>query len=702
MKSPLSTRLFAHLLGRLTASTVDHPAFKGPPIDIEGLTARELGQLWPHLQRAKHLADNSNTSEAARTILNQAKAASLTPALDEQATLLTLRDLQPGQIVQAIETLAFMDGPVSAELTQEAQRLLSVDDSWSKYHIPVAALIKLSGDNQWQQLERIVEAAFAGSEYVLTELTALKEMSFPALLSLANSPFLNYFNRQLHPDAQDPCKQLSEEAAYIEFAGHALRSAARKLADIHAGTEAYVADAAFTTDDAVVLGRAARVALIRDEVWLGKLLATLLPQTCVAPTAAKTTPAQSLAIAMGHAIESSPTPESVLALREALKVVRHAGLKKKLSRHLKPSERALAARPETALRLMVDAKPDKRRLTMLATCLEAGFWQEMEMLWGDWHPRLAGTAFGTSLVWRAQLPGGTHSFRVKAATRKSLTLADVHGQAVDVPDSTPVRLWHPLQVDEAERAGWQALVTAEHLRQPIRQVFREHYLPPKEELGASESALFSGHLLSIRPLIGLARREGWTIDRFEGLQRVFGELRLAFRTDMALYPGAGGITESGLLSFGQRQGNRWVPASLHTLPPVLFSEACRAVDLLVSTTAFAIEDESLPETRPAGSQHWARSAEATPTQMARMRRAVLQQVFSAHSRAQDITLAERHLLIGEFAIHLSTARVTRKGAPVTVEIPPDSPQIYAVPWLPYDEKLLQKIVNTASVLLGKA
>ena len=86
---------------------------------------------------------------------------------------------------------------------------------------------------------------------------------------------------------------------------------------------------------------------------------------CVAPTAAKTAPSQSLAIALGHAVETIPTPESVRALRDALATVRHAGVQK-LARNLKPAERALGERPHTALRMTLDAKP-KKQLTMLAT-----------------------------------------------------------------------------------------------------------------------------------------------------------------------------------------------------------------------------------------------------------------------------------------------------------------------------------------------
>lgn len=83
-----------------------------------------------------------------------------------------------------------------------------------------------------------------------------------------------------------------------------------------------------------------------------------------------------------------------------------------------------------------------------------------------------------------------------------------------------------------------------------------------------------------------------------------------------------------------------------------------------------------------------------------MRHAVLRRVFERHVAERRVTLEDRHLHVGEHAIHLSTARVTCAGAPVEVALP-DGPHLHAVPWLPYDEKLLQKIVSTAAVLLAR-
>jgi hypothetical protein len=57
--------------------------------------------------------------------------------------------------------------------------------------------------------------------------------------------------------------------------------------------------------------------------------------------------------------------------------------------------------------------------------------------------------------------------------------------------------------------------------------------------------------------------------------------------------------------------------------------------------------------------------------------------------------------VASHAVHLSTARITRNGSPIEIELPEKHAKLAAVPWLPYDEVLLQKIVDTVAVLLDR-
>jgi hypothetical protein len=138
---------------------------------------------------------------------------------------------------------------------------------------------------------------------------------------------------------------------YASFARHALQTADARVVDIQAGRQRYVAEKAFTRDEVETLDRAARVALLRDEPWLGDLLGSLVPGVSIAPTEARTLPSQALLLELARATGDFPTPEALGALRAARAVLRHKGAVKQLDRMLKRIERTMGERPGVTLRL---------------------------------------------------------------------------------------------------------------------------------------------------------------------------------------------------------------------------------------------------------------------------------------------------------------------------------------------------------------
>ncbi|MET3623897.1 hypothetical protein ABIC49_005545 [Burkholderia ambifaria] len=407
------------------------------------------------------------------------------------------------------------------------------------------------------------------------------------------------------------------------------------------------------------------------------------------------------------------------ALRDALAVVRHAGVQKKLARNLKPAERALGERPHTALRMTLDAKPDKKQLAMLATCMEAGFWQPMSLGHAEWRERLvdapAGAAFSERMIWQARnRDGSTQSFMPEIAKGKVVP-RDAAGHACDIAADSDIRLWHPLLADADERLAWQRAIVGRSLRQPVRQAFREYYVPADNDASASDCAMFEGHVLSSRPLLGVARREGWSIRAYDdGLAREFGDVRATFLVDARLYPGSEGHGTSRRLYVERRHERRWAPVAIGEIDRVVFSEMARAVDLLVSVAAFALDDDATRAAAAALTTDTVRQ-HALDTErrhrlnrlsdlplgvMARHRRHVLSLVFAEPVAQGRITIDERYVRVGAWAVHCATGRVTRDGEPVEPAIEPPPSPLRAVPWLPYDEALLQRIVDVVAGLLG--
>ena len=718
-------------LARLQSNAPDHERFVGAPLSIEGLAPLDLGRLWAPMRRAHWGSTASNPAmQAAIALQNQARAAGLLPAFDAPAGLEVLRTVANKAWAEAVSVLGQLVCEPTPAMRHEVNRVLGPREDWPADHgfalYQACALARHADVDRVPDLREHALQIYSDSPHQRAEFELLLQISVPALLVLAGSRNSYYWPDEAE-GGDDPAAVLASEPACAAFARETLEAALQRVEDIHAGSVAYQADGAFSVQDAHVIARAARIAAWRDEPWYRGVVARLLPLACVAPTAAKTAPSQALAVALGHSTEGVPTPEGVQALRAALAVVRHAGLKKKLSRNLKPAERALAARPEVALRMSTaSTKPDRKLQAMLATCLEAGWWQGLR--WSDtqWLEQIAappnGVPFACGLVWVAEhVDGAQRSFVMRSGAAPSFV--DARSQALAWQRDARIRLWHPLDADHEQRRDWQAFFVQQRVRQPLRQAFREIYRSADDQAKLLASNEFAGHELSIRPLIGLARREGWRVAKYEGLVRTFGATRVNFQVGAELYPGLEGGCESMALRFERAEGRVWKPMPIGTVDPIVYSEACRAVDLLVSVTTFAVEDGSsaLPITAgdlglhlagtaaPAGTPAHPRVARMRRLDhlatlplsgMATMRRVTLQHVFAAQIEAGRVVVDERHVRVGRCAVHLATARVTRDGEALELPAAPAQGKLAALPWLPYDEALLQRVAEAVGTLLG--
>jgi hypothetical protein len=379
----------------------------------------------------------------------------------------------------------------------------------------------------------------------------------------------------------------------------------------------------------------------------------------------------------------------VTTLRETLQNIRHAGVKKKLQRNLRGAERGLAARPEIALRLPLDQPLSKPQLTMIARCLEGGLALGMTLDYQDWRAKLAdrpeARALTAALIWRFLTPDGSGVAALPVRDGERLALQDIAGEAVAPEPSCRVALWHPSDATAAEREAWRDRLQALAIKQPFKQAFREHYAAPADEQADATTAMFAGHVVMVIPFLGVARQERWEVG-YRSLTRAFGRWIARLQVGDDIYPGYSGGTTIGNLGVSASGDDR--PIRLRALPAATLSEIMRAVDLLVSTGGFAVTsgDADLPDQRLL----W-RLAENPLGAMAETRRQALQRMLRG---LDNVQFDARHLRLGPYAIHLATGRVTRDGEPIEFDLPKDAKSA-ARPWLPYDEKLLERIYWTA-------
>lgn len=605
---------------------------------------------------------------------------------------------------------------------------------------------------------------------------------------------LHYGSLPLLPDAW---RSLAGLPAYVAYARRALEAAADRADAIHAGEIPYRSDKAFAPREVSALGRAARVALLRDEPWLPGLADRLLPGIALAPTAARTVPSQALLYELARAVQDFPTPELVSGLRALRGTVRHAGVPKQLGKMLRVTDAALAARTDVALRLPrlgfdedgvlrretgdgyaavvtvtgttagnaagaaagdsartaagnaagiaagtaagtaagvvtvsweKDGRPQRsvpapvRRdhpglvrevrdlakrvdvhLATLARALEGGYASDAVHPYGWWRAELAGHPLARALVhrlvwevetgpgeWRAVLPG---------------TGADLP----DAPDDAPVRLWHPLRSTPAAVRAWRDLLTERRIRQPFKQAFREIYLlTPAEQESRTHSNRFAAHLVHYRRMFALFRARGWTSRLLGGWDdgdgdeavRTLGEWRIHFLHTWASLAGDHELAATDRVRFTRRVEGGWRDAPLADVPPLLFSEAMRDVDLFVGVTSIAADPDWTDE-GPAR-VYWEQAGFGELTAGAESRRDALAHILPRLRIAGRCALDGRFLVVrgdlNTYRIHLGSGNILMEPGNAYLCVVPARGRTDGRLFLPFEDERLSLILSKAFLL----
>lgn len=148
-----------------------------------------------------------------------------------------------------------------------------------------------------------------------------------------------------------------------------------------------------------------------------------------------------------------------------------------------------------------------------------------------------------------------------------------------------LRIAHPHDLMQTgEWADYMHLLYEQKMVQPFKQVFREYYpLTEDERQEKNVSRRYAGHQVQPQKTVALLKSRGWTVDYEEGLQKVYYKENLIVR----MYALADWFSPADIeaptleiIRFFDRDTGEIV--DLEKIPPILFSEAMRDMDLVVS------------------------------------------------------------------------------------------------------------------------
>jgi HEAT repeat protein len=227
--------------------------------------------------------------------------------------------------------------------------------------------------------------------------------------------------------------------------------------------------------------------------------------------------------------------------------------------------------------------------------------------------------------------------RILKGIKQEATLGETKIRLAHSYDLLASGIWHDYQ---------QECFLAQR-QQPFKQLFRELYVLTQAERDAEKrSQRYEGHQVNPRQALALLGTRGWVAVPEEGVRKTFHQEGLSawlnFHEGFYTPADVDGLTIDNVM-FSKR--GEWEPLALGSIPPRLFSEVMRDLDLVVSVAHRGGVD---PE------------ASASTVEM---RTALLRETLGL-LKVENVRLERSHALIagqlGNYTVHLGSANVHRQ------------------------------------------
>ncbi|MDX1983029.1 MAG: DUF4132 domain-containing protein, partial [Bryobacteraceae bacterium] len=295
--------------------------------------------------------------------------------------------------------------------------------------------------------------------------------------------------------------------------------------------------------------------------------------------------------------------------------------------------------------------------------------------WKAWyldHPVLS--VFAGRLIWEIERDGAT-----RTAIWREGCLVDWAGNAVDAGPGSRVRLWHPIRWDAQTILSWRCWLEDHGVRQPFKQAHREVYLlTDAERQTETYSNRFAAHIVRQHQFAALCRERGWQFQlmgQWDSHNTPYLDLpkynlRVEFDVDFPESPESSGHAVYLTIATGRvavftladlRQAMAQ-PVKLESVPPLVFSEVMRDVDLFVGVTSIGADPAWGGERRDdPHMDYWNGFAFGELSTAAENRRGLIASLLPKLAIGDRCRLDGRFLMVrgelGEYKIHLGSGNV---------------------------------------------
>jgi len=316
--------------------------------------------------------------------------------------------------------------------------------------------------------------------------------------------------------------------------------------------------------------------------------------------------------------------------------------------------KALTAAAREIRKLLPGQRDRLERLYLFPRDWDLATWRERYL---D-HP-LVGT-LARRLIWR---------FGNQTGFWREGRIVDAEGQPLAPPEDVRVALWHPLESAAGEVLAWRTCLEGWGVVQPFKQAHREIYLlTDAERQTATYSNRFAAHVLRQHQLAALCKQRGWTYSlqgQFDSHNTPSLEIpEHGLQVEYWVEAAEGDTSAAGIYLYVTTDQVRFsslagAPQPLEQVPPLLFSELMRDVDLFVGVCSIG-NDPNWRQDRPEAG-YWREFSFGELGESARTRRELLGRLVPRLKIADRCTLTERFLVVrGDwktYKIHLGSGNI---------------------------------------------
>jgi hypothetical protein len=262
-------------------------------------------------------------------------------------------------------------------------------------------------------------------------------------------------------------------------------------------------------------------------------------------------------------------------------------------------------------------------------------------------------------------------------------LVGSNGKALKLNDAMIVSLWHPIDRTVEEVLAWREWLEQREIVQPFKQAHREVYLlTDAERRTRTYSNRFAGHILRQHQFNALCGVRGWRnklrVLAHEGEYPPAHRLLPAWRLRAEYWiEGVGDVfrrdtNDTGTFLYLSTDQVRFYETTdsrnadeaspLDKIPPLVFSEIMRDVDLFVGVASVG-NDPEWSDGGPGGRHrdYWQRYSFGDLTATAQTRKALLERLLPRLKIADHCTLTDRFLKVRgslrTYKIHLSSGNI---------------------------------------------